>query len=612
MHSSLSCRCDSRWTQTYAHGNRIRMHRLRSVRRAMSGRLHRYDQHPRSRYLTLDIPALGQAQLLWSEPVSMLKQLASRLFGHDPVFARRTAGGIQPLPFKEHSLRSRIMSTPIPQQLIIPVGAENSGAISLLIDIGDQVRKYQKLAVLHMDAKDCSDVPVHAPTSGVITSIGNSPVADHSDQQQLCVCLAADGQDEALRLDPPLNYSQLSSSDIVSLIRDAGIIGIGGAGFPTADKLSGYTESAIEFLIINAAECEPYISADESLLRERAAKVVLGAEILKQASSARRCIIAIEETKADAIAAIEQVLQNKAGYEQYCELILIPSKYPAGSERQLILCVTGREIPAGQHPTENGIIVHNVGTAYAAYEAIVEGKPCISRVTTLCGQALKTPKNFEVLIGTAANFLFDLCGIEVNRQQKSIVGGSMMGNELDNDKAAICKTTNCLIAASAEEFPAPQTEHACIRCGFCADACPVKLLPQQLFAYSKTADATQLLEHGLLDCIECGACDYVCPSQLPLVSSYKESKKFILARSQSLELSDYWQQRFQFRQYRVKKEKDQAMTRKPVAPVKPAQETKPVAKSENYEPEIISKEQASLDIAAAVARVKARRDEHKK
>lgn len=544
--------------------------------------------------------------------MNALRQLASRFFGSDTVFARKTVGGIQPTPFKEDSLRSRIMSTPIPPQLTIPIGAAIGGEITLLVGIGEQVSKYQKLAVISTFAEGISDVPVHAPTSGVITSIENSIVADHSQQQQLCISLATDGHDEALQLEPQSNYSLLSRVSIVSLIRDAGIIGMGGAGFPAADKLSGCAESVIEFLIINAAECEPYITADEALLRERADKVVVGAQILKQASAARRCIIAIEDTKPDAIATLKQALQNEVNLDQACELVIIPSKYPAGSERQLIKCVTGIEIPTGQHPTENGIVMHNVGTAYAAYETIVEGKPCISRFTTLCGQALKTPKNFEVLIGTTADFLFELCGIQTSNKLKSIVGGSLMGSELGSDKAAICKTTNCLIAASANEFQTPQAEQACIRCGFCADVCPSNLLPQQLLAFSKTTDTTQLLEHGLFDCIECGACDYVCPSKLPLVSTYKESKKLIETRRQELAHSDYWQQRFQFHQYRVKKEKDQAVSRKVDVSAKPTLATEPAVKEQNGEADFISKEQASLDIAAAVARVKARRDEKNK
>ena len=544
--------------------------------------------------------------------MSLLKQLASRGFGRDRVFARRTVGGIQPLPFKEHSLRSQIMATPIPPQLTIPIGVNDSGAITLLVSIGDQVLKYQKLAVISIAEKGCSEVPVHAATSGVITSIEDSIVADHLEQKQLCISLATDGLDEALQPDPPPNYSQLPNADLVSLIRDAGIIGMGGAGFPTADKLSGFGESAAEFLIINAAECEPYITADEALLRERANKVVLGADILRKACAAQRCIIAIEDSKPDAIAALKQALLEQINLEQGCELVLIPSKYPAGSERQLIQCVTGIEIATGQHPTENGVIMHNVGTANACYEAIIEGKPCISRVTTLSGQALKTPKNFEVLIGTAADFLFELCGIEANKSQNGIVGGSLMGSRLESNKAAICKTTNCLIAASENEFPTPKAEQACIRCGFCADVCPSRLLPQQLLAFSKSSNTTQLLEHGLLDCIECGACDYVCPSHIPLVSIYKKSKELVETRNQSLEHSNYWQQRFQFRQYRSKKEKDQALSKKADAPTHSAQVTKQAAKPQKGEADFISKEQASRDIAAAVARVKARREEKKK
>ncbi|MBL4573016.1 MAG: 4Fe-4S dicluster domain-containing protein [Gammaproteobacteria bacterium] len=217
-----------------------------------------------------------------------------------------------------------------------------------------------------------------------------------------------------------------------------------------------------------------------------------------------------------------------------------------------------------------------------------------------------------MLIGTAADFLFELCGIEANKSQKSIVGGSLMGSRLESNKAAICKTTNCLIAASENEFSAPVAEQACIRCGFCADACPSRLLPQQLLAFSKSSNTAQLLEHGLLDCIECGACDYVCPSHIPLVSIYKKSKELIESRSQSLEHSNYWQQRFQFRQYRSKKEKDQALSRKTDAPTLSAQVTKQTAKPQKGEADFISKEQASRDIAAAVARVKARREEKSK
>jgi len=461
-------------------------------------------------------------------------------------------------------------------------------------------------------AEGLCTLAVHAPTSGVIASIGTSFVADHNEQQQLCIELTTDGHDEALPLTPIENYSQLSATEIITLIADAGIIGMGGAGFPTADKLRSCANSTMEFLIINAAECEPYISADEALIRERAHKVVLGAEILRSASKARRCIIAIEDSKPDAIAALKQVLQSEANSEPPCELVVIPGKYPAGSERQLIQCVTGIELAAAQLPTEHGIVVQNIGTAYATFEAVAEGKPCVSRITTLCGQALQTPKNFETLIGTSASYLFELCGIEASKRQRSILGGSLMGHELQSDRAAICKTSNCLIAMSAEEQQQAKIEQACIRCGLCADACPARLLPQQLLTLSKNSDSKALLEHGLFDCIECGACDYVCPSHIPLVGTYKKSKNALRSRRQTIERSQYWQQRFQFRQYRLKKEKDEAASRKPSTIAQPEQKTVQASKLENDKQEYISKEQASKDIAAAVARVKARREEKNK
>ncbi len=543
--------------------------------------------------------------------MSVLTQIASKLFGADPIFARSTPGGVHTDAFKQHSLRSRIMSTPIPQQLTIPIGDPKTNTITLLVKPGQRVRKYQQLASIVSLANDHSSIAVHAPTSGIVTHFEMAAVADHRQQEQMCVWLQTDGQDEALVLEGVSEFSSLSPAQITTKIRDAGIIGMGGAGFPTADKLSSAENFDIDLLIINAAECEPYISADEALIRERAAQTLLGAEILRRACSASRVIITIEDSKPDAIEALRDTLASRGSIAIDCTIVLVPSKYPAGSEKQLIHCVSGIEIPSGQFPVQSGILVQNIGSAYAVYEAIVEGKPCVSRITTLCGETLQTPKNFEVLIGTPVSFLFDLCGIEKALTHRSVVGGSLMGRELPNDEAAVCKTTNCLIAAGPGDFPAPTQEQACIRCGYCADACPVKLLPQQLLAFSKTRSHSALLDHGLLDCIECGACDYVCPSHIPLVSIYKESKNSLMARRQDADCSEHWQLRFQQHQFRLKKDKDQSLARK-------ANSKKSETKTEAPEPsksiqlkqEFFSKDKASREIAAAVARVKARRSEN--
>lgn len=503
------------------------------------------------------------------------------------------------------------MPMPIPPQLQIPVGATENGTITLDVAAGDHVHKYQKLAQLQMSAQGRTCIPVHAPTSGIVSAIEEAYVADHSQQKQVCIVLTTDGLDTPLPLEPPVDYKQLTCEELVTAIRRAGIVGMGGAGFPTADKIDAAAHQAVDLLIINAAECEPYISADEVLIRERAEGVVTGAEILQRASSARRCVIAIESSKPDAIQALEQAIEAQSHISGSCELILVASKYPAGSEKQLIQSVSGIEIPSGQLPAQHGVLVHNVGSSYAVFQALAQGKPCISRITTLSGQALKTPKNFEALIGCSVEFLFDICGIDKSLSHKTVLGGSLMGLQLPSDNAAVGKTTNCLIAAGSAELAPLADIQACIRCGFCADACPVRLLPQQLLAFSKTANNSQLLKHGLMDCIECGACDYVCPSHIPLVSIYKDSKAAIEARQINHERSEVWQQRFQYHQYRIKKEKDQAPTRTKAVPAKkPAAESGEAGvsvSSSGDEQEFFSKEKASREIAAAVARVKARR-----
>lgn len=542
--------------------------------------------------------------------MSVYRQLATRLLGHDSLFVRRTFGGVHPPAFKQHSLRSRIMDTPIPAQLHIPLNTTQRESLSMLVAIGERVRKYQKLAEVSLGDDHGTSLPVHAPTSGVMRALALAPVADHESSEQLCLTLEADGQDESIALRPEANAAieRLSGAEIQVRIRDAGILGMGGAGFPTAVKIESGKGFGVELLIINCAECEPYISADEALIRERAEHVVAGAELLRRACSARRLVIAIEDSKNDAIAALRQALESETVLETRCELIVIPAKYPAGSERQLIECLTGVEVPSAEYPTGSGILVQNCGTAHASYEAVVLGRPCISRITTLCGEALLTPKNFEVLLGSSVDFLFDLCGLKQADLSRSVLGGSLMGRELASTESVVCKTTNCLIAAGRGELPAAPAEQACIRCGFCADVCPARLLPQQLLAHCKTGDSIELIEHGLLDCIECGACDYVCPSHIPLVSAFKDSKLSIDERQRDRQRSKYWQNRFQFRQYRIKKDKEQSLASRAEArksSLEPIEQAASEAAADGAGG--FSKEQASREIAAAVARVKARR-----
>ena len=450
--------------------------------------------------------------------------------------------------------------------------------------------KGQKIA----EAADASSAPVHAPTSGRITGIGLHALPDEFGTLAACITLASDGNDQAIKTTFTADFQNMSESDLLERIRDAGIVGMGGAGFPTYLKLQSSNEHPVDFLIINAVECEPYITADEALIREHACDVVTGANILKRVTGAKQCIVAIEDSKIDAIAELKLAALNSA-----IQIAIIPEKYTAGSEKQLIHSVTGREVPAGKYPASIGVSLHNTGTAFAIYKAICEAEPCISRITTVTGSTLKTPKNFHVLIGTPIAFLFDLCGVDQTKLSRIVVGGSLMGTCLPDINAPIIKTTNCLIAGSAEEFTEPQPEQACIRCSFCADVCPVNLLPQQLYASSRCQDYQQADNFGLFDCIECGACAYVCPSHIPLVQYYRASKSEIEKQRTNRHNADKWQARFQFHQYRYKREKKQKLLQSSSIEHQP--------ETEHNKQADFSREKARLEISEAVARVKARR-----
>jgi Na+-translocating ferredoxin:NAD+ oxidoreductase subunit C len=504
--------------------------------------------------------------------------------------AHRIFGGITPPPFKASSLRSRIMPSPLPKMLYLSLQQHQGAAISPVVKVGDSVLKYQLLANGYED----SCVGVHAPTSGKVIAIESYPTPDLLQNEHLCIQLQADNKDQAISLEAIADYRALSNTDLLAKVRQAGICGLGGAGFPTALKLERSIEAGTELLIINAAECEPYITADESLLREFAEQVVSGAEILQKICLAGRCVIAIEKNKTDAIKSLKTALLNSS-----IELIKLPAKYPTGGEKQIIQGVTGLEVPSGEYPSNSGILVQNTGTANAVHKAVVNGEPCVSRITTLTGSPLKTPKNFEALIGTPISFLFDVCGIDNAQFSGAIVGGSIMGIELPNVDSAITKTTNCIIAKSPTEFPGAEAENerACIRCGHCAEVCPAKLLPQQLYAHSRNRSQEELLSHGLSDCIECGACAYVCPSNIPLVQYYRASKQDLVAQYQQEAQSSNWQNRFQTHQYRLKKNQEDKLSKR--APEKPKPNTDDEKK--------FSRKKAREEIADAVKRVQARK-----
>ena len=452
-------------------------------------------------------------------------------------------GGVHPAQCKTLSNQQPIQRAPLPKRLIVPLQQHLGSSTEALVKVGDNVLKGQLLA----DSRNPISAAVHAPSSGTVVSIGPQAYPHASGQLLDAIVIETDGLDTWCELTPIADYRQASAVQLVDHIRQAGISGLGGAGFPTAIKLAPKTP--ISTLIINGTECEPYITADDVLMREKAAQLMIGIDILVHILQPENVLIAIEDNKPEAIAAVRAALAQRSYH-----VVPLPTIYPSGGERQLIQILMGQEVPAGKLPADLGVLCQNVGTLVAIHDAVIAGKPLISRITTLTGEALQTPMNLECLIGTPVSELLAFTGLQQDKLSRLIAGGPMMGFTLPSVDAPIIKTSNCILAASATELPAPPPAMPCIRCGDCAQVCPANLLPQQLHFYALGHDHEQLQAHNLFDCIECGACAYVCPSSIPLVQYYRAAKADIREQEQKLIKAEHAKERFEFRQERLRLE----------------------------------------------------------
>jgi len=457
-------------------------------------------------------------------------------------------GGIHPPEHKDLSNRTPIQQVPLPKRLVLPLAQHLGAPAEPCVTLGEQVLKGQQIAV----ASGFVSAPLHAPTSGVISFIGPQPYPHVSGMLANAIVIDSDGEDKWIDLHPQPDYRELERPALLELIRQAGISGLGGAGFPTAVKLSPPPTQTIRTLIINGTECEPYITADDLLMRDKAAELVAGIEILAHLIQPQEVLIGIEDNKPEASAAVRAAIG-----ERPFTLKVFPTKYPSGGEKQLIQILTGEEVPSGGLPADIGMLCQNVGTCVAIHDAVLLGKPLISRITTLTGEALARPMNVEVLIGTPVDELLAFAGLDQHRLNRLIMGGPMMGFSLPSLEVPVVKTTNCLLASTLEELPPPPPALPCIRCGECAEACPVSLLPQQLHFFSLGQEHEQLKAHNLFDCIECGACAYVCPSSIPLVQYYRAAKSEIRELEQKQQKAEHSKQRFELRQERLRRAEEQ-------------------------------------------------------
>ncbi|RVU41257.1 electron transport complex subunit RsxC [Rheinheimera riviphila] len=459
-------------------------------------------------------------------------------------------GGIHPPARKQQTSQKPIGRLSLPDRLYVPLRQHIGVPGSLLVAVGQQVLKGQPLTL----ADNAMAVPVHAPTSGTVLAIEPHIAPHPSALPELCVVIAPDGL-EQWRERQPLNLAECDRLSLLQRIQDAGIAGMGGAGFPTHLKTGA--ANGVDYLIINAVECEPYISADDVLMQEFATTIVKGIDILCELSGPKAVLIGIEDDKPGAIAAMQAACSQR---EQYL-VKTVPAKYPSGGEKQLIQLLTSKEVPAGRRPLDIGIVMQNVGTVFAIAQAVLEDMPLISRIVTVVGDSLTQPQNVLALIGTPVGYLLDACGFSPEPAQRIIMGGPMMGFTLPSVSVPVVKTSNCILAPSQAELPSANNEMDCIRCGACAEVCPAVLLPQQLLWYSKAKDLDKLKEYHLADCIECGACAYVCPSEIPLVHYYRVAKAEIREQSRDELKAEQAKARFEARNERLEQDKQQRAAR---------------------------------------------------
>jgi electron transport complex protein RnfC len=503
----------------------------------------------------------------------------------------RFHGGLHLPDHKSLSCEQPIQPAILPKRLVLPLQQHIGAAAKPIVAVGERVLKGQMIG----QPDGFVSAALHAPTSGTVVAIEERAVAHPSGLTAPCIVLESDGEDRWVELQPHGNWTALDPSELRNLIREAGIVGLGGAGFPSFIKLNPGARTEVDTLILNAAECEPYITCDDRLMRERADEVIAGARIMRHALHARRVVIGIEDNKPQAHAALGAALARIDRSD--IELVQVPTLYPTGGEKQLIKVLTGREVPSQGLPIDINIVCHNVATAAAVHRAVERGEPLLSRIVTVTGRGVATPRNLEVLIGTPIDDLLRQCGGTTPTLARLVLGGPLMGITLPHGGLPITKTGNCILALAPGEFGQHGPVRNCIRCGECARACPANLLPQQLYWHARAKDFDHAQDYNLFDCIECGCCAYVCPANLPLVQYYRYAKTEIWAQARDKKKAELARERHDFRTERQEREKAERAAK--LAKKKAALEESPAADSE---------EAKKAAIKAAMERAKAKRE----
>lgn len=454
-------------------------------------------------------------------------------------------GGVKPQTNKTQSVSEPIAVAPLPSRLFVPLHQSIGGTPQPLVQAGDHVLKGQMIGA----ADGWISSAVHAPTSGSVRAVAEHIAAHPSGLTTLSVEIEPDGKDEWCER-TPIDHGTMAPETVRERLREAGVVGLGGAVFPTHGKLTASKTVPMEELVINGAECEPFITCDDLLMRERAEEVIRGVGIFRDLLQPKRVLIGIEDNKLEAVAALQSAV---AKLGERFEVVAVPTRYPAGGAKQLIRVLTGKEVPAAKRSTDLGVQCFNVATAWTAWRAVAHGEPVVSRIVTLTGN-VEHPRNWEALIGTPLAEFVKL-GAPKADTNGYLMGGPMMGFEMPAMDAPLVKATNCIIAGSPTLFPPKAPEMPCIRCGECAKVCPHELQPFEMYWFSRAHNFGKTQEYHIFDCIECGCCSFVCPSRIPLVQYFRFAKSEIWAREKEKNAADQAKARFEWKTAREEREK---------------------------------------------------------
>lgn len=467
----------------------------------------------------------------------------------------RFRGGVHPETKKELTSTRQIESLPLPALLYIPLQQHIGAPAEPQVTIGQKVLKGELLA----HSQGMISAPVHAPTSGTIKDVIEFTAPHPSGLPVMTIVLESDGKDKWLDNVIPIDPYKLAPEEIAARVGAAGVVGLGGATFPSAVKLSLGKDKTIDTLVINGSECEPYLTCDDRLMQEKPAEVIDGIRIMAHALKAKKTLIAIEDNKPAAF----QSLSQEAEKFDNIDVVSVPTLYPMGSEKQLINTLTGEEIPAGKMAADIGIVMHNVATARAVHNAVRYGRPLVSRIVTVAGDAIQESRNIEVLVGTLVNEVLQYCGLK-DDPSRLLMGGPMMGNVIPHADVPITKGANGVLALSKHEAKKHEPQ-PCIRCSSCVNACPVGLMPLEMASRIRKHEINAAVDIGLSDCISCGSCSYVCPSHIPLVHYFNYAKGELKSMAESNRKNEYTKQLTQARIDRleaIKKAKEVAAAKR--------------------------------------------------